>query len=107
MTINYTSPAALTRAVRVAKANPNARFDVPGDWPLTSAEVLANFQRGLMTRCNRGLDTGDDASFHELQHDARIINDAARGVRWSGRNLLRNAEMIQRYPDIHNPPREW
>ena len=61
------------------------------------------FRRGLMKRCNRGLDLGDDDRFHDLQHDARIINDHARRIRWSGRNLLRDPEMIRLYPHIHNP----
>ena len=104
MAIAYKSTGALVRAVRAAKTNPNIRFHVPGDFPLTADEVLANFRRGLMKRCNRGLDLGDDDRFHDLQHDARIINDHARRIRWSGRNLLRDPEMIRLYPHIHNPP---
>lgn len=88
MTIRYKSPGALVRAVRAARANPQMRFAVPNDFPLTAEEVLTNFRAGLMRRCNRGLDTGNEARFHDLQHDARIINDAAKRIRWSGRNLL-------------------
>lgn len=39
-----------------------------------------------------------------MAHDARLINDRARRIRWSGRNLLQTAEMQRRYPDVHNPP---
>ena len=107
MTIRYKSPGALVRAVRISRANRQIRFAVPCNFPLTAEEVLANFRAGLMRRCNRGLDTGNDARFQDLQHDARIINDAAKRIRWSGRNLLKDVRMIRRYPQIHNPPNEW
>lgn len=106
MSISYRSAGALVRAVTLAKHNPEMLFGVPGNWPLTAEEVLSNFRAGLMKRCNRGLDMPDDQSFHDLQHDARIINDWAKRIRWPGRNLLRHPEMIQRYPHIHNPPRD-
>ena len=107
MSICYKSPAALVRAVRIALANPGMRFTVPGNFPLTSAEVLANFKSGLMKRCNRGLNTVDEQRYQDLRHDARIINDAAMRIRWPGRNLLRTPVMIRRYSHIHNPPVEY
>jgi hypothetical protein len=36
-----------------------------------------------------------------MAHDARLINDAARHIRWSGRNLLRTPEMRRRYPHVN------
>lgn len=104
MPIYYKSTAAIVLAVRAAKMNPHARFSVPGHFPLTAEEVLANFRAGVMRRCNRGLDIGNDQRFHDAQHDARIINDAAKRIRWPGRNLLRNRHLVARYPHIHNPP---
>lgn len=106
MPICYKSPGALVNAVRAAKASPSMRFNVPGNFPLDASEVLANFKAGLMKRCNRGLPSDNEDRYQELQHDARIINDAAMRIRWSGRNLLKTAKMIKRYPEIHNPP-EW
>lgn len=46
-----------------------------------------------------------DAQYQsDLRHDARIINDYARRIRWTGRNLLRNADMITQYPHVNNQP---
>lgn len=104
MSIRYKSTGHLVQAVNIARANPNAKFSVPGDFPLGSAEILANFRKGVMARCNRGLVIADDQKFIDLLCDARIINDAAKRIRWSGRNLLRTPALIARYPQIHNPP---
>jgi len=106
MTICYKSPGALVRAVRIAKENPDRRFEVQHDFPLYSADILANFQKGLMLRCNRGLSIVDDHRFQDLKHDARVINDAARGIRWPGNNLLRSKKLIRRFPHINTPPVE-
>lgn len=103
MAIRYKSAGALVRAVRIARANPGMLFQVPNDFPLQAEEVVANFQAGLMKRCNRGMNIGDDARFQDLRHDARVINDSAKGIRWSGRNLLLNHKMAKRFPNIHNP----
>lgn len=103
MSVSYKNAGALVRAVRLARANPNAMFPVNGDFPIRSSEIVANFQRGLMARCNRGLKIADDAKYADMLHDGRIINDAARRIRWSGRNLLRTPALIARYPHVHNP----
>ena len=49
MAIAYKSTGALVRAVRAAKTNPNIRFHVPGDFPLTADEVLFSTTRGSST----------------------------------------------------------
>lgn len=59
-----------------------------------------------MRRCNRGLEMGNEARYLDLVHDARIINDSMRRIRWSGRNLLNDARMAKRYPLVHNR-RNW
>jgi hypothetical protein len=104
MPIVYPSAAALTQAVRLARADPHARFEVPGDFPLSASDVLQNFSAGVMRRCSRGLPAWDNARWTELLHDAGIINDAKKRIRWSGRNLLKDPRMARRYPHIHNPP---
>lgn len=37
----------------------------------------------------------------DLCHDARIINDFARRIRWPGSNLLRTPELRERYPHVN------
>lgn len=91
-------------AVKMAREDASRSFHVPGDFPITGAQVLTNFQAGLMKRCNRGLNLCSDQKYADLQHDARIIKDSERRIRWSGRNLLRDRKMIKRFPQIHNPP---
>lgn len=104
MAISYRSTGALVQAVKLARAHPHARFTVPGDFPISASEILENFAQGVMRRCNRGLDTGNHRRFLDLVHDARIINDAKRRIRWSGRNLLNDQRLARRYPNVHNPP---
>ena len=104
MPIAYRSTGALLKAVRLARANPNARFEVAGDFPLSADDVLENFSAGVMRRCSRGLPTWNSRRWAALVHDARIINDAKKRIRWSGRNLLTDPRMARRYPHIHNPP---
>jgi hypothetical protein len=106
MTINYKSPGHLVRAVQDARVNPNTKFVVPGEWPLSGADILTNFRRGLMERCNRGLVIADDQKYIDMLCDGRVINDVAKRIRRSGRNLLRTPALIARYPQIHNPPLE-
>lgn len=104
MAISYRSTGALVQAVKLARANPRARFDVPGHFPISATEVLQNFAQGVMRRCNRGLKLGNHRRYLDLVHDARIINDWKQRVRWSGRNLLNDQRMARRYPQVHNPP---
>lgn len=101
MPIRPVSVSALLKAVKIAKNNPRAEFVVPGDWPMLSVDVLAMWRQGVQARCNRGLRIAPDC--FDLIHDARCINDYARGIRHSGcRGLLRTARMRARYPHINN-----
>lgn len=110
MTIRPKSTAALLEAVKVARANPAARFDVPGQFPLSSAEVLLLWRNGVQARASRGLPalSARGERFHaDMQDDARRINEyVGQRIRHSGcRNLLRTAAMQARYPHINNQPR--
>lgn len=103
MTARYKSAGALVQAVKIARADPSARFTVRGGFPLSAQDILDNFAAGVMRRCNRGLPAIDEQRYSDLCHDARVINDAARRIRWSGRNLLRTRKLALRYPHINNP----
>jgi hypothetical protein len=100
------SPGALVAAVRIARANPNARFEIPHDFPITSAEVLALFSRGLTARCNRGLviSTSERATLACL--DGRRVNEyVGQRIRHTGcSGLLRSPAMQRRYPHINRQP---
>lgn len=103
MSVRFKSAGALVQAVKMAKSDPEAVFHVPGGWPITGQEVLEIFRAGLSRRCNRGLSVASDDYAAALSHDARIIQDAARNIRWSGRNLLKTRRLQKRYPHLHNP----
>lgn len=102
--IRYRSTSTLLSAVKIARRDPQHWFNVPGWFPIQGSEVLRNFADGVMRRCNRGLELGNEARYQDLLHDARIINDSKRRIRWSGRNLLNDARLAKRYPHVHNPP---
>lgn len=106
MTARYKSAGALVQAVKIARSNPDARFNVPGGFPLYAKDILDNFAAGVMRRCNRGLPSTDEQRYIDLRHDARVINDAANRIRWPGRNVLRTRRLALRYPHIHNPNSE-
>lgn len=111
MSICPKSTAALLQAVKIARSNPYARFPVPHDVPLPSAEVLALWQRGVHARASRGLPQLTDAQerrHFDLQVDARRINEyVGQRLRSTGsRGLLRDARMQARYPHINNQPRD-
>lgn len=106
------SARALVEAVRIAKQNPNARFDVPHDFPLDSADVLRLWDRGLMNRCNRGLPeltAEQEREYRDMQLDADRVNEyIGQRIRHTGcRNLLRTAAMKARYPHIDNQPSDY
>lgn len=70
--------------------------------------VVRDFARALDNRINvRGAVSmiGWDR-WGDLVHDARVINDSKRRIRWSGRNLLNDKRLARRYPDINNPPND-
>lgn len=110
MTIRPKSTAALLQAVKIARANPHARFDVPGNFSLYSDDVLRLWRSGVDARASRGLPALSQRAerFHaDMQIDARRINDYASGIRHTGcRGLLRTAAMQARYPHINNQPRD-
>ena len=105
------SPTALLQAVRIARQNPRARFEVPGQFPLDSSDVLRLWERGVHARASRWIElTEAQEREHELLlHDARVINDyVGKRIRHTGcRNLLRHPGMKARYPHIDNQPREF
>jgi hypothetical protein len=105
------SITALLQAVRIAKANPYARFEVPGNFSMDSQDVLRMWSDGLMAKCNRGLPQLTPTQrrrYLDTRLDARVINDYARGIRSSGsRGMLRTARMQRLYPHINNQPREY
>jgi hypothetical protein len=111
MTIRPKSTAALIQAVRVARQDPRARFEIPGDFPLSSDDVLRLWQRGVQARASRGLPQLTEAQerrHRDLQIDAGRINDyVGKRIRHTGcRSLLRDPRMQARYPHINNQPRE-
>jgi hypothetical protein len=103
------SAGALVRAVRIARADPDAQFRVPGDWPMSAADVLNLWRRGVDARASRGLPATSARAARrlaDLRHDLPIVEDYLhRRIRRTGcRNLLRDRWMQQRYPHIHNQP---
>lgn len=113
------STAALIQAVRIARSNPHARFDIPGDFPIGSDDVLRLWQRGVQARASRGLPELSargqrryaELKRHqfELQLDQRHVDDyVQRRIRHTGcRNLLRTTWMQKLYPHINNQPRDF
>ena len=105
------SPAALLAAVRLARSEPGAMFPVPGGFPLTSAQLLAFWRKGVDARASRGLKAlspDEEESFEDLRWDAARVNEWKAGIRHSGcRNLLRTPAMKRRYPHIDNQPVNW
>lgn len=110
MTTRPKSTAALLQAIKLARENPSARFDIPGHFPLYAGDVLNLWERGVHARASRGLPALSQRAerFHtDMQIDARRINDHARGIRHTGcRGLLRTTAMQARYPHINNQPRD-
>lgn len=112
MTIRPKSPAALLEAVRMAKADPTIRFNVPGDFPMAANDVLALWERGVHARASRGLPALSpraEQRLADLYWDACRINEfVGQRIRHTGcRNLLRDRAMKARYPHIDNQPRDW
>lgn len=103
MTIAPKSTAALIKAVRVARSNPCALFNVPGQFPITADDVIRMFQNGVMARCNRGMKSVEGRyNIEDWRHDQRVIQEAHRRIRRPGRNILRIPVLKARYPDIDN-----
>ena len=107
-----TSAGRLIRAWRFFRAHPDGVLRT-GLWddPVWGQLEFSNWFRAcLHAKINRfDPRTGRcfTAEWQAAQiHDARLINDRARRIRWSGRNLLNTLELQRRYPDIHNPPTE-
>ena len=48
---------AYVRAVKLAKANPNAEFKtgLTTWWPVTGSEIMQQFRRGVHDRINQGI----------------------------------------------------
>lgn len=111
MSIRPKSTAALLHAVKIAREHPQASFSVPGQFPLTAADVLRLWERGVHARASRGLpvlSARAERRHADLQLDARRINEyVGQRIRHTGsRGLLRDAAMQARYPHINNQPRE-
>lgn len=111
MSIRPKSTAALLLAVKVARQNPQALFNVPGEFPLRADDVIRLWERGVHARASRGLPALSpraERRHADLQLDARRINEyVGQRIRNSGcRGLLRDAAMQARYPHINNQPRE-
>jgi hypothetical protein len=101
------SPGAYARAWRKVKALPanvSVRDPMAGHG-VEAGVLLEQMSRALDNRINRrgGLSCAGWDRWSDLVHDARVINDSKRRIRWSGRNLLCDARLARRYPDIHNP----
>ncbi len=97
------STAALLKAVRAARANPYIMFNVPGRFPLSADDVIRMFRDGLMARCNRGMPSVEGRyEIEDWRHDQRVIQDAHRRIRRSGRNILRIPALKVKYPHIDN-----
>lgn len=98
--------SALIRAVKLAKLDPGASFSVPGDWPLSSRDVMQLWERGVHARASRGLpilSARQLRRYDDLKIDALRINEYRRGIRSSGcRGLLRDQRMKRKYPHIDN-----
>jgi hypothetical protein len=102
-----TSAAMIIRAFRFFKKHPEAQLQT-GVWsdPVWTRDAFLHwFHDCLLQKINRG-DTRPWRCLTpqwqaDMAHDARLINDAARHIRWSGRNLLRTPEMRRRYPHVN------
>jgi hypothetical protein len=101
------SHGAYVRAWRALQTLAPCRL-VPGfeHFPTAARDILASIRAGVLERVNR-----HDRSFARgrkwsadyqalLSRDARRINDYARGIRQSGRNLLSVPELKRDYPRI-------
>lgn len=105
-----TSANRLVRAWRFFQAHPEGtlRTSVWDDPVWSKAQFLTWFRACLHAKISRTDQRVGRCFAAEWQtamaHDARLINDRARRIHWSGRNLLQTAEMQRRYPDVHNPP---
>ena len=100
---------ALLEAGRLYRTDPAAVLTV-NVWP-PEAWARADFRRWFMTCLHNKVNRQDRRQWRKLtpayqdglSHDARIVNDSARGVRWSGCNLLSTPELKRRYPAVDNP----
>jgi hypothetical protein len=111
MTIRAKSTTALLQAVKIARENPRALFNVPGDFPMRADDVLRMWERGVQARASRGLPeltAAQERRHCDLKVDARRINEyIGQRIRNTGsRGLLRDARMQRKYPHINNQPRE-
>jgi hypothetical protein len=102
-----TSAKLIIRAFQFFKKHPEGRLrtGVWSDPAWTRDAFLAWFRECLNRKINRGNTRPWRCLTPQWQadmaHDARLINDAARHIRWSGRNLLRTPEMRRRYPHLN------
>ena len=104
---NLPSPGVYARGMRKLKALPGDQLvrDPFAGCSVRADVLLAQFQRAVDNRINvrGGVSRVGWERSGDLAHDARIVNDAARRIRWSGRNLLNDARMARRFPAVHNP----
>jgi len=100
---------AWRRVVTLADTDPRARVHRPGTRDeVTAAELRDEMRRAMDRRiqARAGLEVGDGERLQRLRHDQRVLDDARRGIRWPGRNILADARMARRFPDVHNPGTE-